>query len=472
MTACALVPRSILRPSDPDVVDMEEEDGSEEGNGDSRGVAGRTTGPGAGPSCGCCPVCGCELGAVSDTATGREAHVNACLDRAVGLSPARGDAAGAGVAMAADVGQQVFEDAAAAELARSGCFQGLGAAEQHEQQGALQELGPGLHGRGGPGAPHRSSCASSALGRLPGQLPGGCPWPEGASKEALPGLERRGDPFPQPHSNWGAGAGWPVEMVVETGEGEGACCGTQRLEGPGGTQEHGQRRRQEQQPPVSGQVPAGAAEGQSGGGEHGAGDGDDGPEEWDCCEQPERVDDKDGHGDNHQGWEGDLGMCDDYGGDRGSCLGRQQRQHGEGDWCAGGQEVVRLGEGLGGAAAAAGEQDLEQEGEQGDWGMVEWGCDDAEGEGWEALDAVNGEGQPPEVEGEGQLEVGQQEGPAEEDDGDDPVAAWWVPSWGGSGSGIRLLLYVRLLLYAGSQALVARWGSIINKATLIVARPS
>ncbi|GIM03994.1 hypothetical protein Vretimale_8641, partial [Volvox reticuliferus] len=32
------------------------------------------------PASDCCPICGCDLAQVSDTATGREAHVNACLD--------------------------------------------------------------------------------------------------------------------------------------------------------------------------------------------------------------------------------------------------------------------------------------------------------------------------------------------------------------------------------------------------------
>ncbi|PNH07331.1 DNA cross-link repair 1A protein [Tetrabaena socialis] len=35
------------------------------------------------PGC-CCPVCGCSLLLLADTATGREAHVNACLDAATG----------------------------------------------------------------------------------------------------------------------------------------------------------------------------------------------------------------------------------------------------------------------------------------------------------------------------------------------------------------------------------------------------
>ncbi|GLI65272.1 hypothetical protein VaNZ11_008764 [Volvox africanus] len=32
------------------------------------------------PTVHCCPICGCDLAQVSDTATGRDAHVNACLD--------------------------------------------------------------------------------------------------------------------------------------------------------------------------------------------------------------------------------------------------------------------------------------------------------------------------------------------------------------------------------------------------------
>ncbi|KAG2491739.1 hypothetical protein HYH03_009902 [Edaphochlamys debaryana] len=63
--------------------------------------AGLTTTDGSGPrfigsggaasGAGCCPVCGCDLGRVSHTALGREAHVNACLDaEAVGPGPGAG----------------------------------------------------------------------------------------------------------------------------------------------------------------------------------------------------------------------------------------------------------------------------------------------------------------------------------------------------------------------------------------------
>ncbi|GLC58519.1 hypothetical protein PLESTB_001369900 [Pleodorina starrii] len=171
-----------------------------------------------------CPVCGCDLAQVSDTATGREAHVNACLDggggdavRPDGAPRGEGDAdaempprgrAGRGTSSAAAAdGATVMEvellesddgddsDDDVVEMTETGTGEGLGAAAAAAAAPtALAEGADAAVGVLAAGAYTAAKAAAAAETRSAGVAEAGCGSSGGGADETVAAAVAQADP--------------------------------------------------------------------------------------------------------------------------------------------------------------------------------------------------------------------------------------------------------------------------------------